>query len=97
MLTNDIPTIKLDDSDVDEEQESSYITDSDVLVEFKTEDGGNMPVKTNENNFPQDDILMASETMNDFHNNSNFYADHSMSMSSFEQMPWYSVHDTISK
>ncbi|XP_065364953.1 uncharacterized protein LOC135958015 [Calliphora vicina] len=97
LLTNDIPTIKLDDSDEDEEQEAGYIRDSDVLVEFKTEGGGDMLMESNEMHFPQDDLLMVSETMNDFHNNSSFCMDSSMSMSSFEHMPWLGVHDTISK
>ncbi|XP_023298767.2 uncharacterized protein LOC111681245 [Lucilia cuprina] len=102
LLTNDIPTIKLDDSDEDEEQEASYIRDTDVLVEFKTEDGvgdgeDELLMETNEMHFPQDDLLMVSETMNDFHNNSNFCIDSSMSMSSFEQMSWHGGHDIITK
>ncbi|KAM7349246.1 uncharacterized protein ACRADG_008257 isoform 2-T2 [Cochliomyia hominivorax] len=49
-------------------------------------------------NFSQDDeLLMVSETMSDFHNNSSFYVDNSMSMTSFEQMPWLNGHDTLSK
>lgn len=82
-LAADIPTIKVEDSDDD--QDVSYIRDTDVLVEFKTDT--DLLMDGNEMNFPQDDLLMVSETMNEFHNNS-LYADTSLSMSSFDQMPW---------
>lgn len=96
-LVNEIPTIKLDDSDEDEDQETGYIRDTDVLVEFKTEDGDIM-VENDEMNFNQeDDLLMVSETMKDFHNNSSFNNDNSLSMSSFEHMSWLGGHNPLSK
>ncbi|TMW47879.1 hypothetical protein DOY81_007029 [Sarcophaga bullata] len=96
-LVNEIPTIKLDDSDEDEDQESGYIKDTDVLVEFKSEDG-DIIAESEEMNFKQeDDLLMVSEAMENFHNNSSFNNDNSLSMSSFEHMSWLGNHDPLSK
>lgn len=96
-LVDEIPTIKLDDSDEDVDQESSYIKDTDVLVEFKTEDGDIM-VENDEMNFNQeDDLLMVSETIKDFHTNNSFNNDNSLSLSGFEHMPWLGCHDPLTK
>lgn len=100
LLTDEIPTIKLEDSDDDEEVETGYIRDTDVLVECKTEGNDERLMESNDMNFPQDDeLLMVSESITEYHNNSSFYNDNnSMSMTSFEQMPWLAgQHDSNSK
>lgn len=94
LLANDIPTIKLDDSD-EEDQDANYIRDTDVLVEFKTESSDSL-IEKNESSLVEDD-LMVSDSINEFHNNSNLYVEHSMSMPSFEQISFLGKHEIISK
>ncbi|XP_075156838.1 uncharacterized protein LOC142230089 [Haematobia irritans] len=78
---NYIPTIKLEDSDDEDEHEIGYIRDTDVLVEFKTDGGASqecdeIPIDT------QDELLIPASGQHQ--TNNEFY---SGKRSGFDNMP----------
>lgn len=86
-LTNvNIPIIKLESSDEEEENKQSYngyIRDSDVVVEFQADGDDQRNGSKTTMQFGDDELLIPST---DFQNNSNY--------SAFEQMSWLSGEDS---
>lgn len=93
-LSYDIPTIKLEDSDdeQDDEEDVGYIRDTDVLVEFKTDGENNYRDRNQAGvHFCQDELLVATKG---YQNHNNYYNENH---AGFGQLPWLTADDVSYK